>query len=629
MITRRVLNQTILLLSALLVTNGAFARALLSENEGSVQLRGAKRTSEVFNRRRLPKRPSGHGHSTSHSGYLGCLALSDSELKSSWKLSGRAPKCQYTHHAGKGNSTASGSYENSGNTHDGGSDYGLSNNDSDKVVSNGDFENVNDTVESEGNGTNENNGNGGNNANNNGNGGNNANNSGSGNNNANYNGNGGNNANNNGNGNNQNNNGNGGNNANNNGNGGNNANNNGNGNNQNNNGQDGKNSGNNGGQNQGQASFDPYGDFDVTKCDTYENLWMWDLSLTCAKDGDPSTCECIFAKEMMELGSLSCDDAVACPRNCKICSQCMKLLGCQVPRSSTFLSSTRSFLLLAIVVGFLICGVAYYTRRRRRRGPSILQKVLLEDNNSASDESTGGGRVWLAPVPSSHDSEGTSFYSYNNAAQLPIWVPTKTNGKDQKPIWLAPDASSRELGSCINAADKGEMPVWLAPDATSVQLKGPFEECEKHIRVDSAPNTPLEPVKGESKSDDNLSVLSLQNIPSLACPNHLGLKYAGLKPDTRQNDDSVRSAPDTVSTVSASQANVRCKVNEDSKDELSLGAWSYEAEDPGTTDSPRLQSRASRGPVRAPEVKYDASDCKIAPETVLGESDDDDLPSLT
>ncbi len=577
----------------------------------------------------VPTGPSGHGHSTSHSGYLGCLGLSDSELKSSWKLAGRAPKCQYTHHAGTGNSTSSGSYENSGNTNNGGSDYGSSNSDSDTAVSNGDFGNVNDTTESEGDGTSDggsgnNNGNGSNNANNNGNGGNNANNNGNGGNNANNNGNGGNNANNNDNGGNHaNNNGNQGN-ANNNSNGVN-GNNNGKGNNANDNGQDGKNSGNNGGQNQGQATFDPYGDFDITKCDTYENLWMWDLSLTCAKDGASSTCECIFAEEMMELGSISCDDAVACPRNCNICSRCMKLLGCQVPKSSaSFLSSTRSFLMLATAVGFLIFGGAYYTRRRRRRGPSILQKVLLEDNNSVSDESTAGGRVWLAPVPSSHDSEGSSFYSYNNAAQLPIWVPPTKNGMDQKPMWLAPDASSRELDSSIDTTEKGGTSVWLAPDATSVQLKGSFEECEKHISevsapIGLAPNAPLELVQGESKSDHTDSDRS----------QHLTQEYSGLKLDTRHNDDPVRSALDTVSTARARQPKVRCNVHEDSKDKSSLGAWSYEDGDPSITGSSRLQSTASVTPLRAPEVNDDASSRKVAPETVSEESDDDGLPTLT
>jgi hypothetical protein len=199
-------------------------------------------------------------------------------------------------------------------------------------------------------------------------------------------------------------------------------------------------------------------------------------------------------------------------------------------------------------------------------------------------------------------------------------------------MWLAPGASSRELNSSIYTTETEETKVWLAPDATSVQLKGSFDECKKHIPEDCAPialapNAPSETVKGESKSGNNESVLSHHEIPTrIASPNHLGLKYAGLKLDTRQNDDPVRSAPDTVSTATASQAKFGCKVNENSKDEISLGAWSFEVEDPGISGISSPLSNASVSPAHAPKVNDDAS--KIAPETVSEESDDDDLPNL-
>lgn len=575
--TKRSATQFVFVLSASLAIHGAFARISLLENSSSGQVRGAKTTSETTSRRRLPKRksiclhlfhnnqnrilicnseppgPGGHSQSTSHSGYLGCLGLSDSELQSSWKLSGRAPKCQYTHHAGKGNSTSSGSSSTEDDANAENSNSGTDNetkNDSDQVVSNGNFDNVNGDGGSEENVDNGGNSENGGNANNGENGGN---------------------ANNGENGGNANN--------------GENA--------DNNDGQDGKNSGNNNGQNQGQNDFDPYGDFDITKCDTYENLWLWDLSLTCDKEGDPSTCECIFAEEMMELGSLTCEDAMTCPRNCQICSRCMKLLGCQVPRSSTsFLGSSRNFFFIAVALGLSVFAAAYYTRRRRRRGPSILQKQLLDDNYSVSDGSSDGGRVWLAPVASTHDPEEASVYSYNNAAQLPIWVPPRRHGKDQKPVWLAPDASSEQLASTIDTEEKKETSIWLAPDASSEQLgKRSTPNGKSAVKKDSpVPGSPSKQLKEQSVEHE------------------------------KRNENNEKPLNDSALFDKAS---VDSKDSEEAEEEVSLNAWSVEADDPSISGIPCAESNASAKLSQALEAKTETN-AMNSPET-----DDNNLPALT
>lgn len=474
--------QVILFLSALFAIRGSFALNAPS------QVRGAKTTLERPHRRRLPKRKceslrvtfeysrhtrvliyfaelsgpsSSQSHSTNHSGYLGCLGLTDSELQSSWKFSGRAPKCQYTHHAGKGNSTSNGSSTANDNNNtisevdeetqevdDDGreSDSHSESTDEDHVLDNGDFDNVNESDGNEGNTDNsENDGNADN--------GENGGNQGNGDN-----------------GSNQANEDNGGNQGNSYG--------------ESDNSQNGKNSGNNNGQNQGQTDNDPYDDFDISRCDTYENLWLWDLSLTCETEGDPSSCECIFAEEMIELGSLNCEDAMSCPRNCPVCSRCMQLLGCQVPTySSSFMGSGGHFYLLAVAFGLLICGSVYYARRRKTRGPSSLQKVLLDDNNSSSDESSYNGHVWLAPQASTRDLEDTGIYPYNNAAQLPIWVPPGRN-TDEQPVWLAPDAFSQQLEKSAVGNENNERLAWLASDSSSIQLKSFIVDNENKFTED-------------------------------------------------------------------------------------------------------------------------------------------------
>ena len=62
-----------------------------------------------------------------------------------------------------------------------------------------------------------------------------------------------------------------------------------------------------------EEEYDPYEDFDIEQCDTYENLWLWDLSLTCESEQNLDSCECMFAEELMELELLSCEDSAQCP----------------------------------------------------------------------------------------------------------------------------------------------------------------------------------------------------------------------------------------------------------------------------------------------------------------------------
>lgn len=135
----------------------------------------------------------------------------------------------------------------------------------------------------------------------------------------------------------------------------------------------------------GGSDYDPISDFNIGTCDTYENLWLWDLSLSCNASSVKDSldgCNCTFAAELMESGYLSCEDASLCPRSCAICSTCMSLLGCESiptnPMIAELVSSKFLFYLIAAAVALSLIMLAAYARNRRR-SQDDLKKSLLEE----------------------------------------------------------------------------------------------------------------------------------------------------------------------------------------------------------------------------------------------------------
>lgn len=182
----------------------------------------------------------------------------------------------------------------------------------------------------------------------------------------------------------------------------------------------------------GGSSYSPYSDFDVGTCDTYENLWLWDFSLTCDDADNLESCECNFAEEMLGIGLLSCDMAAECPKDCAICTTCFQVIGC-ITGGKGGLNSAKSaanFLyVIAAGAGVLFFGIVYYSANRKR-GNQALEAYLMEDQG----ESASGSAAPSPPAP---------------------------------PVWLAPDdASSAEIPS----SNLPSSPVWLAPDAPPVQF---------------------------------------------------------------------------------------------------------------------------------------------------------------
>lgn len=150
----------------------------------------------------------------------------------------------------------------------------------------------------------------------------------------------------------------------------------------------------------------------ILQCDTYENLWLWDLSLSCnSTEGELALngCSCTFAEELMDNGLLACDDVALCPDDCLICATCMKLMGCESdpdqPGTSRLISTSTVLFIIAAAVALLIFAlVAHYTRRKWK-GNQEWSKSLLEKQKDESGPSfmyINGDLTWK-PLPSDQE----------------------------------------------------------------------------------------------------------------------------------------------------------------------------------------------------------------------------------
>jgi hypothetical protein len=107
------------------------------------------------------------------------------------------------------------------------------------------------------------------------------------------------------------------------------------------------------------------------QCETYDNLWTWDLSLSC-DNVTMQDCNCTFADQLMSAGLLNCSMVEDCPEDCAICSTCLVLLGCEdVSQGNDSLrqrlTTSRMLWIIGASVVSLIFGLAYYHQQRRNR----------------------------------------------------------------------------------------------------------------------------------------------------------------------------------------------------------------------------------------------------------------------
>ena len=171
----------------------------------------------------------------------------------------------------------------------------------------------------------------------------------------------------------------------------------------------------------------PYSAFDIEFCDTYENLWTWDLEISCGNTTDYRDCHCTFAEVLMENGQLTCDAYKSCPRGCTICSNCLKLLGCD----NTFagrISHNESAVAGAIAVLSILLAGCCILARKKNRNRGKLNDQLMDDGGSDAR-----GTVWMVPMMGGVPHE---------------------SGKSKHPVWLVPDSQSVSSGTSSASLSK-------------------------------------------------------------------------------------------------------------------------------------------------------------------------------
>jgi len=142
--------------------------------------------------------------------------------------------------------------------------------------------------------------------------------------------------------------------------------------------------------------------FNISDCETYANMWVWDLAMTCSDSSMNQTdCKCTSAEILMQYGELYCpstEDPV-CPDNCSVCHTCMELLGCSSPDDAQDgqylppeqvllgdgMSSTILPLALGIAAAILgLVGSSYYQYTHRNIDTGAFPSLELEPPSNAS-----------------------------------------------------------------------------------------------------------------------------------------------------------------------------------------------------------------------------------------------------
>lgn len=150
------------------------------------------------------------------------------------------------------------------------------------------------------------------------------------------------------------------------------------------------------------GAVDPYRAFDITQCDTYTDLWTWDLTMSCGAGSGSDECSCTFAEQLMDMAILSCDDRVDCPANCSICNKCLRLLGCSntLVHMGPLTAGKGTISAAVFLTALLSAGVCF--ARRRKRGETGTGS--LEDNLMACEiERKNVWKSWIFPVEMTSD----------------------------------------------------------------------------------------------------------------------------------------------------------------------------------------------------------------------------------
>lgn len=247
------------------------------------------------------------------------------------------------------------------------------------------------------------------------------------------------------------------------------------------------------------AGGDPFSDFDIEVCESYENLWLWDLSLSCNSsnvDDALHGCNCTFAAEMFYEGQLTCDDASLCPRDCSICTTCLSLLGCDVspetPLASELIKSKMLLYLIAAGIAMVIIMMAAYYSRRRKDREDLKTSLMAEQNLEKFGTMYINADLPWQPPSSLSPTDGTAASTLQ---------PSNTTSFEDKPV-VQPFRGGSLLGNDDRStSDSNEDSFDFGPATTSdapfVQTTGPDEGG-----LISPISTPAGSLDGEEGDDE-------------------------------------------------------------------------------------------------------------------------------
>jgi hypothetical protein len=292
----------------------------------------------------------------------------------------------------------------------------------------------------------------------------------------------------------------------------------------------------------------PIESFDIAQCDTYANLWLWDLSLSCDSSASLDSCECTFTEELFAEAMITCDDINSCPAECPVCATCLKLVGCEPAPTFFQTEGVSASMILAIVSSgsLFLLAILYYVIRRRQNsredsfGVHLLDKHQQNSNlpRGISPDKTSGpyeNETMMLPFPSFHDfrSDLSSLESQTfESDHTPSTPETPFRHVMEFEMASAPPSPLSEGGDVpvVNLAERNEgtlsspetkpastisVAVALVPTSAAVALalaRGPTSAVAPASPKTTVRNAPLSPRLSGKRAIVALPILSVEPV---------------------------------------------------------------------------------------------------------------------
>jgi hypothetical protein len=221
------------------------------------------------------------------------------------------------------------------------------------------------------------------------------------------------------------------------------------------------------------GTYDPYSAFNISECDTYSHLWTYDLFSTCANGQE--YCECTYASELMYDGLLSCSEAVKCPGNCPICSNCMRAIcGDLVPEGGVAVGvgNYGTIPAAAFFATIILAACCILARSLGRKGCSNDLEEGLMDTDS---ESSVGKKHWMVPVQGGLPSE-------KGDTMKPVWLAPITLPDDDQPDALPSSTPDTEGPPEIPKRPSSALLV-LVPKGRTTTISASIEASRRRLRT--------------------------------------------------------------------------------------------------------------------------------------------------